>query len=141
MFLYQDEAVFLDIPDSALEVLNREQDGSQNQQTAFPEMTEDDLSSVISQEETLKGTKKFRSESATVGSKGVTGNYSFANKRTPKGWNVFMKALAELNVPMSVAGHVTNKEFLERLKTRVEPVKAISSSTPSKKRKISWLTV
>ncbi|CAM5176857.1 unnamed protein product [Eretmochelys imbricata] len=67
----RDEAIFLDIPDSALEVLNREQDGSQNQQTAFPEMTEDDLSSVIPQEEMLKGTKKFPSESATVGSKGM----------------------------------------------------------------------
>ncbi|XP_039391631.1 uncharacterized protein LOC120403855 isoform X2 [Mauremys reevesii] len=31
-----------------------EQDGSQNQQTGFPEITEDDLSSVIPQEETLK---------------------------------------------------------------------------------------
>lgn len=44
---------------------------------------------------------------------GVTGSYSFTNNRTPKGWNFFMKDLAELNVPMSTVGHVTIKEFLE----------------------------
>ncbi|XP_050808921.1 uncharacterized protein LOC127051082 [Gopherus flavomarginatus] len=74
--LFKDETFFLDIPDSALEALNFEQDGSQHQQTGFPEITEDNFSSVIPQEEmlkerSLKGAKKFLSESATVGNKGI----------------------------------------------------------------------
>ncbi|XP_065419223.1 zinc finger protein RFP-like isoform X2 [Chrysemys picta bellii] len=36
----EDEALCLDIPDSALDVLNFEQDGSQNQQIGSPEITE-----------------------------------------------------------------------------------------------------
>ncbi|XP_030404025.1 uncharacterized protein LOC115644080 isoform X1 [Gopherus evgoodei] len=71
-----DENFFLDIPDAALEALNFEQDGSQNHPIGFPEITDEDLSSVIPQEEmlkgrALKGAKKFPSEAAAVGSKGI----------------------------------------------------------------------
>ena len=37
-------------------------------------------------------------------------------KRPPKGWDIFMKAMAELNVPSSVMGNVVNRDHLERLK-------------------------
>ncbi|XP_050791534.1 uncharacterized protein LOC127041340 isoform X2 [Gopherus flavomarginatus] len=69
-----DENFFLAIPDAALEALNFEQDGSQNHPIGFPEITDEDISSVIPQEEmlkgrALKGAKKFPSEAAAVGSK------------------------------------------------------------------------
>ena len=58
--------------------------------------------------------------------KGVTQTHALTTKRLPKGWDVFMRALAELNVPTSVVGNPANREALDALKSP----KGITTTTP-----------
>nr|XP_042696319.1 DNA polymerase-like [Chrysemys picta bellii] len=62
-------------------------------------------------------------------------------KHVPKGWDVFMNAMAELNVPTSVMGNASNRYLLERLKASTADTgvdrETVTPFLPSKKRKIS----
>lgn len=66
-----------------------------------------------------------------------------ATKQPPKGWDIFMKAMAELNVPSSVMGNVVNRDHLERLKASASDQE--TPTTPPMKRKIvsksHWLSL
>ena len=48
--------------------------------------------------------------------KGIIQTQPLPAKHVPKGWNSFMKAMAELNVPTSVVGNADNRECLDSLK-------------------------
>lgn len=48
--------------------------------------------------------------------KGASQHRSLTEKRKPKGWDEFMTAMAEVNVPTSVLGSTAVKEQLEKLK-------------------------
>lgn len=48
--------------------------------------------------------------------KNVTQIHALPAKRTPKGWDLFLQALAELNMPTAVVGNAATKEVLEQLK-------------------------
>lgn len=80
----------------------------------------------------------------------VTQTRSVPSKRVPKGWDVFMNAMAELNVPSSVMGNAANRDLLERLKASTADTGADQESvTPflpyKKKKKLAkraqWLSV
>ena len=58
--------------------------------------------------------------------RGITQSTALSDKRKPKGWDVFLKALAELNIPTSIVGNSTAREQLEAMKSAATP-----SSSPS----------
>lgn len=66
-------------------------------------------------------------------------SHGLTRKNTPHGWDVFMSAMAELNVPSSVIGHHTTRDALNDLKRALSspsnPFEKIAqglvSSTPS----------
>ncbi|KYO38598.1 hypothetical protein Y1Q_0023324 [Alligator mississippiensis] len=48
--------------------------------------------------------------------RGTFQTHARSSKCLPKGWDIFMKAMAELNVPSSVMGNTMNHDHLEHLK-------------------------
>ncbi|CAM2098225.1 unnamed protein product [Caretta caretta] len=46
----------------------------------------------------------------------VTQTRSVPSRHVPKGWDVFMNDMVELNVPSSIMGNAANRDLLERLK-------------------------
>ncbi|KYO40990.1 hypothetical protein Y1Q_0013735 [Alligator mississippiensis] len=56
---------------------------------------------------------------------GTLQTHAGSSKHPPKGWDIFMKAMAELNIPSSVMGNTVNRDHLERLE-----VSASDQETP-----------
>ncbi|CAM2115261.1 unnamed protein product [Caretta caretta] len=79
----------------------------------------------------------------------VTQTRSVPSRHVPKGWNVFMNAMVELNIPSSVMGNTTNRDLLERLKASIADTgvdqETVTPFLPSKKRKLAkraeWLSL
>lgn len=77
--------------------------------------------------------------------KSITQTHSLPVTRRPKGMDVFMKAMAELNVPSTVAGRPSVRGVLERLKNPV--VRGVSGRVKSPtfnvlhKKRSKWLSL
>ncbi|KYO43929.1 hypothetical protein Y1Q_0012888 [Alligator mississippiensis] len=65
------------------------------------------------------------------------------SKCTPKGWDIFMKAMAELNMPSSVMGNTMSRDHPERLQVCASDEE--TPTAPLKKRKTvpksHWLSM
>lgn len=78
--------------------------------------------------------------------KAVTQTNDLPSHRLPKGWDTFMKAMAELNVPSSVVGNTTNRRALEYLKspTSITETPKLSHKASKKRQAItphSWISL
>ncbi|CAM2105449.1 unnamed protein product [Caretta caretta] len=79
----------------------------------------------------------------------ITQTLSVPSRCVPKGWDVSMNAMVELNIPSSVMGNAANTDLLERLKASTTDTgvdqETVTPFLPSKKRKLSkraeWLSV
>lgn len=81
--------------------------------------------------------------------KGITQIHALPAARTPKGWDVFLKAMAELNIPSTVVGNPGNRTSLDHLKnpspmTELKHTPKASRRSSKKQRQSSsvpWLTL
>lgn len=81
--------------------------------------------------------------------KGITQIHALPVARTPKGWDVFLKAMAELNIPSTVVGNPGNRTSLDHLKnpspmTEIKHTPKASRRSSKKQRQSSsvpWLTL
>lgn len=81
--------------------------------------------------------------------KGITQLHALPARRIPKGWDLFLQAMAELNVPSTVVGNPTIKDILEHMKnpgpvTELPQVPTPSRRSSRKQRQsntLSWLSL
>ena len=77
--------------------------------------------------------------------KAVTQTNDLPSHRMPKGLDVFMKAMAELNIPSSVVGNLTNRQALEHLKnpTSIAETPRLSQRASKKHQAtpLSWISL
>lgn len=81
--------------------------------------------------------------------KGITQIHALQPARTPKEWDLFLKAMAELNIPSTVVSNPGNRTALEHLKHYDPVTETVHTPKPSKRASkkqrqsssVAWLTL
>lgn len=71
--------------------------------------------------------------------RGVTHSNAIPDKRKPQGWDIFLKALAEINMPTSLVGNMDVRQTVETLKIPSLPPKTPRSRPKRPFKRPPWL--